>query len=86
MFVSSIGVNGTGEAGQPFAEHSKAAPEAAYAISKLDAEIALHALCAGSTMELVILRPPLVYAGHAPGNFRRLLQLVNSGLPLPFAG
>jgi nucleoside-diphosphate-sugar epimerase len=36
-------------------------------------------------MELVIIRPPLVYAGHAPGNFRRLLKLVATGLPLPLA-
>ena len=35
-------------------------------------------------MELVIIRPPLVYAGHAPGNFSRLLKLVASGVPLPF--
>jgi nucleoside-diphosphate-sugar epimerase len=35
-------------------------------------------------MELVIIRPPLVYAGNAPGNFRRLLKLIQCGVPLPF--
>lgn len=85
VFVSSIGVNGSTTQAGPFSEDSAPAPKADYAISKLEAEIALQALLQGSAMELVIIRPPLVYAGHAPGNFRRLMQLVNTGLPLPFA-
>ena len=85
VFISSIGVNGASTQGQAFTEKSVPAPHAPYAVSKHEAEIALQELCADSAMELVIIRPPLVYAGHAPGNFARLLKLVNFGLPLPFS-
>ncbi|WP_414730208.1 NAD-dependent epimerase/dehydratase family protein [Zhongshania aliphaticivorans] len=85
IFISSIGVNGANTAAQPFREHDVPAPHAPYAVSKLEAEIALQELCSGSTMELVIIRPPLVYASNAPGNFGRLLKLVALALPLPFA-
>jgi len=85
VFISSIGVNGANTAEQPFREHDVPAPHAPYAVSKLEAEIALQELCSGSTMELVIIRPPLVYASNAPGNFGRLLKLVALALPLPFA-
>ncbi|NLD01518.1 MAG: NAD-dependent epimerase/dehydratase family protein [Gammaproteobacteria bacterium] len=85
VFISSIGVNGAGTELQPFTELDASAPHAPYAVSKLEAEVALKELCAGTTMELVIVRPSLVYAAHAPGNFARLLKLVSSGVPLPFA-
>src|SRR5690606_1929368 len=67
-----------------FSERSEPAPAADYAQSKWEAEQALWELVANSDMELVVIRPPLVYAGSAPGNFRRLMRLVASGLPLPF--
>ncbi|MBO2925719.1 MULTISPECIES: NAD-dependent epimerase/dehydratase family protein [Pseudomonadaceae] len=85
VFISSIGVNGTDAAHQPFNELCPPEPHAAYAVSKLDAERALQDLFAGTTTELVIIRPPLVYAAHAPGNFKWLLRIVDWGLPLPFA-
>lgn len=85
IFVSSIGVNGAQTAGTPFNEEFLPAPHADYALSKLEAEIGLRELLSGTDMELVIVRPPLVYSGGAPGNFKRLLALVASGLPLPFA-
>lgn len=85
VFISSIGVNGASTQVEPFTEKSVPAPHAPYAVSKLEAEVALQELCADSSMELVIIRPPLVYAAHAPGNFARLLKLVRLGLPLPFA-
>ena len=85
IFISSIGVNGSHTTGKPFDEHSVAAPHADYALSKLEAEQGLRELVQGSDMQLVIIRPPLVYAGGAPGNFQRLLKLVASGIPLPFA-
>lgn len=85
IFISSIGVNGSHTIGKPFDEHSVAAPHADYALSKLEAEQGLRELAQDSDMELVIIRPPLVYAGGAPGNFQRLLKLVASGIPLPFA-
>ncbi|MDD2031081.1 NAD-dependent epimerase/dehydratase family protein [Pseudomonas sp. 39167] len=85
VFISSIGVNGPSTSGAPFNEASVPAPQADYAISKWEAEQALIGLLKGSGMELVIIRPPLVYAGHAPGNFRRLMKMVSTGLPMPFA-
>ncbi|WP_104483754.1 NAD-dependent epimerase/dehydratase family protein [Acinetobacter indicus] len=86
IFMSSIGVNGAVTLQQPFTEDAAPQPHADYAVSKLEAEQALKKLFAGSDTELVIIRPPLVYAAHAPGNFARLLKLVASNLPLPFAG
>jgi nucleoside-diphosphate-sugar epimerase len=85
VFISSIGVNGSSTSETAFNESSVASPHADYAESKLAAERKLEALVRGSSMELVIIRPPLVYAAQAPGNFRRLLKIVSSGLPLPFA-
>ena len=86
IFISSIGVNGSVTTQQPFTEDSIPQPHADYAVSKLEAEQELKKLFAGSNTELVIIRPPLVYAAHAPGNFARLLKLVTTNLPLPFAG
>ncbi len=86
VFVSSIGVNGSSTSDeQSFSESSPVMPHADYAVSKLEAEQGLKAQLEGSAVELVIIRPPLVYAAQAPGNFRRLLKLVSTGLPLPFA-
>ncbi|MGY2040996.1 NAD-dependent epimerase/dehydratase family protein [Pseudomonas pergaminensis] len=84
IFISSIGVNGAHTPDQPFSESSTPAPHTAYAISKMNAEIGLLQIAERSKMEVVIIRPPLIYAAHAPGNFRRLLMIVRSGIPLPF--
>lgn len=84
VFVSSIGVLGqVTSSGQPFSETSPARPTTPYAVSKHEAEEALKTLCPALGLELVILRPPLVYGARAPGNFGRLVQLVRSGYPLP---
>lgn len=85
VFMSSIGVNGSHTEAQAFTESSPAAPHAAYAQSKLEAEQALQAMMQGGAMELVTIRPPLVYGPQAPGNFHRLLKLVSTGAPLPFS-
>jgi nucleoside-diphosphate-sugar epimerase len=84
VFISSIGVNGPNTTDCPFSESSLPAPQADYAVSKLEAEVGLLELAKTTEMEVVIIRPPLVYAAHAPGNFHRLLKLVHSGVPLPF--
>ncbi|WP_060538876.1 NAD-dependent epimerase/dehydratase family protein [Pseudomonas sp. NBRC 111125] len=86
VFISSIGVNGAETHGQPFSETMPAAPHAPYAVSKLEAELELTALFTGTQSELVIVRPPLIYDAAAPGNFSRLLRLVEARVPLPFAG
>jgi len=88
VFVSSIGVNGVETGAEPVDELSEVNPVKDYAVSKHQAELGLAERYATNerTMELVIVRPPLVYAGNAPGNFQRLLKLVDLGVPLPFSG
>ncbi|MBC3952347.1 NAD-dependent epimerase/dehydratase family protein [Pseudomonas folii] len=85
IFISSVGVNGSTTHHAPFNEISLPAPTDDYARSKLEAEQALQKLLHGTAMDLVIIRPPLVYAGHAPRNFAKLMQWVRSGIPMPFA-
>ncbi|WP_455921998.1 NAD-dependent epimerase/dehydratase family protein [Pseudomonas putida] len=84
IFISSVGVNGSLTTGTPFDESSRPLPDGDYARSKFEAEEALRALVQGTSMDVVIIRPPLIYAAHARRNFPRLLKLVDSGLPLPF--
>lgn len=83
IFLSSIGVNGTFN-DIPFSHLSKPAPTDDYAKSKLQAEVELKKIAKTSSMELVIIRPPLVYGHSAPGNFGKLVKLVQTHLPLPF--
>lgn len=85
IFISSVGVNGSTTNHAPFSESSIPVPADDYARSKLEAEQQLQALVRDTAMDLVIIRPPLVYAGHAPRNFPRLMKWVISGVPLPFA-
>ena len=84
IFLSSIGVNGN-QNNQPFLEIDIPNPQEPYAISKYEAEQGLLKLAQNSSLEVVIIRPPLVYGNNAPGNFGRLIQWVNSKfiLPLP---
>ncbi|VVP12032.1 N-acetyl-alpha-D-glucosaminyl-diphospho-ditrans, octacis-undecaprenol 4-epimerase [Pseudomonas fluorescens] len=88
VFVSSIGVNGVETDSASIDERSPPNPIKDYALSKHEAEIALSAryIDQSGPMDLVIIRPPLVYAANAPGNFRKLLKLVDKGIPLPFSG
>ena len=83
VFVSSIKVNGEATPpDRPFRASDVPRPEDAYGRSKWRAEQAL-ARVAG--LEAVVVRAPLVYGPGARANFLRLLRLVDSGLPLPFA-
>jgi nucleoside-diphosphate-sugar epimerase len=82
VFVSSIGVHGS-QSTKPFLETDAPAPTEPYAVSKWEAERALTELLAGSTTELVIVRPPLVYGPGAPGNFGKLVRLVASSRWIP---
>lgn len=84
VFLSSIKVNGEATtAFQPFTERDVPAPEDAYGQSKLEAEQALLALAAQTGMEVVIIRPPLVYGPGVKGNFAGMARAVQRGLPLP---
>src|ERR1019366_3699787 len=84
VYVSSIGVNGNLTGESPFWETDPASPQEPYAHSKWEAEQGLRSLEAESGMEVVVIRPPLVYGPDAPGSFGRLLGLVRRGIPLPF--
>lgn len=86
VYVSSIKVNGerTGD-GRPFAETDIPAPQDAYGMSKWQAEQALHRIARETGLEVVIVRPPLVYGPGVKGNFIRLLAAVDKAIPLPFA-
>lgn len=84
IFISSIKVNGEQTLPvQPFTSDDMPAPEDAYGISKLEAEMGLKALAEETGMELVIIRPPLVYGPGVKGNFASMIKLVDKGLPLP---
>jgi len=85
VFVSSIGVLGTATKGEEiFSEGSPTRPEEEYARTKLEAEHALWEISRRTGLEIVVVRPPLVYGRGAKGNFARLVRLVRSGLPIPF--
>jgi len=83
IFISSIGVNGGDTFAHPFAAEDNVAPHTPYAISKHEAEVGLRALADNTKMEIVIIRPPLVYGPNAPGNFLSLMNWLMSGIPLP---
>ena len=84
VFVSSIGVNGMQSLpGKVFSEADQPNPLNAYALSKWEAEQGLLGIAAETGMEVVILRPPLVYGPHAPGNFGSLMRWLKRGVPLP---
>ncbi|MEQ1591154.1 MAG: SDR family oxidoreductase [Thiobacillaceae bacterium] len=82
IFVSSIKVNGEGR-DAPYSESDVPAPEDAYAISKWEAEQGLADIAQQTGLEVVVLRPPLVYGPGVGANFLRLMQTVNRGWPLP---
>jgi nucleoside-diphosphate-sugar epimerase len=83
IFVSSAHVNGTITHGRPFTEQDVPAPHGPYAMSKWEAEQGLRELATRTSMQVVTIRPPLVYGADAPANFGKLLQAVKSGIPLP---
>lgn len=85
VFISTIGVNGISNK-RPFTVNDEPAPVDSYSRSKLDAEIGLKDISSKTGMEIVIIRPPLVYGRNAPGNFGKLLQLAKLSLPLPLGG
>jgi nucleoside-diphosphate-sugar epimerase len=84
VFVSSIGVLGNTSGRAVFNERDVPSPKEPYAVSKWEAERALGDLARTSGMQIVVVRPPLVYGPHVKGNFLRLLRLVACGVPLPF--
>ena len=84
VFVSSVKVNGEATHGQPYRSDATPAPCDPYGVSKMEAEEALLAFGHESGLEVVIVRPPLVYGPGVKANFLNLIKLVQLGLPLPF--
>jgi nucleoside-diphosphate-sugar epimerase len=84
VFISSVKVNGEATmAGQPFTDEDAGAPQDGYGISKMEAEQGLRQLSADTGMEVVIIRPPLVYGPGVKANFAALMRVVQRGWPLP---
>lgn len=82
--VSSIGVNGPSTSGDSrFTDQDAPDPHNPYSVSKWEAEQALRVLSVEGTMEVVTVRPPLIYGPRVGGNFLRLLSAVSRGIPLP---
>ena len=85
VYLSSIKVNGESTAvGAPFDEASVPHPVDPYGASKLEAETALGRVSRETGMQVVIVRPPLVYGPGVKANFRTMMKWVHRGIPLPF--
>lgn len=85
VFLSSIKVNGEGtQPGRPYSASDTPQPQDPYGISKLEAERALLALAHESGLEVVIVRPVLVYGPGVKANFLNMMRWLDRGIPLPF--
>jgi nucleoside-diphosphate-sugar epimerase len=86
VFISSAKVLGESSLpGRPLQASDPYAPVDAYGISKMEAEQGLRTLLAGTAMELVIIRPPVVYGPGMQSNFGALMRAIQRGVPLPLA-
>jgi nucleoside-diphosphate-sugar epimerase len=85
IFVSSVKVHGD-DGERPCAEDDPTRPTDAYGISKLRAEKALAEVRTETGLATVVLRPPLIYGPEVKANFRTLLRLADTPLPLPLGG
>jgi nucleoside-diphosphate-sugar epimerase len=85
IYMSSVKVNGE-ESPMAYSENDRPSPQDAYAISKWEAEQLLQQLAADTGLEVVIIRPPLVYGPGVRANFMQLISIVNRRIPLPLAG
>jgi len=84
IFISSIKVNGEGtQLNNPYQYDDLASPEDAYGQSKVEAEVGLRKIAKETGMEVVIIRPPLVYGVGVKANFAAMMKLASKNLPLP---
>jgi len=84
IFISSIKVNGEGSIlGKPCTSEDQPAPVDPYGISKREAEDALLQLASETGMEVVIIRPPLIYGPGVKANFQSMMHWLDKGIPLP---
>lgn len=87
IFISSIKVNGEStELGLPFKADDVFIPTDPYGLSKYEAEIGLRKIAEQTGMEVVIIRPPLVYGPGVKANFASMMKWMNKGFPLPLGG
>lgn len=85
IFISSIKVNGEGtDTGRPYHADDVPAPADPYGVSKMEAEQGLRALAAQTGLEVVIIRPVLVYGPGVKANFLAMMRWLQKGVPLPF--
>jgi len=85
VFLSTVKVHGEStDPGKPFREADRPDPHGPYARSKLEAEEGLGALARETDLEVVVIRPVLVYGPGVKGNFRSMMRWLSRGVPLPF--
>ena len=85
VFVSSIKVNGEcSEPNSPFKPDLNSIPQDPYGLSKYEAEVELTEISKNTGLEVVIIRPPLVYGPGVKANFLSMMRLTDKGIPLPF--
>jgi len=82
VFISSIKVNGE-ESPIPYTEAAAALPADPYGVSKWEAEQSLLQIEAETGLEVVVVRPPLVYGPGVKANFLNMMKFVHRGIPLP---
>lgn len=84
IYLSTVKVYGDETREEPFSSADSTSPSDPYAKSKLEAEHLVEEIGASAGFETTIIRPPLVYGPGVGGNFVRLLELIDKGIPLPF--
>lgn len=83
VYISSISIHGNSTGVRPYIEDDEAHPHSPYAVSKWEGELSLRVVAKVSKLELVVVRPPLVYGPGVGGNFLRLMNWADKGWPLP---
>lgn len=83
VYVSTIGVHGNATTSRPFRTSDELTPHSPYAVSKQEAESAVFAIGKATGMEVTVVRPPLIYGPHVPGNFNSMMRWIQRGVPLP---
>ena len=85
IYISSIKVHGENtKSGMRFNNNSEYNPQDEYALSKVKTEIGLEKIRAKTSLDIVIIRPPLVYGKGVKSNLLKLIYYIDKGIPLPF--
>ncbi len=85
VYVSTIKVNGEATRTAPFRDTDIPAPADPYGVSKYEAEQRLRRIGADTELQVVIVRPPLIYGPGVKGNFLSMMRVLQRGMPLPLA-